>query len=101
MPTIEVIRETGTLRGQGPGRPLIIDFIEQSTTENNIEIGSTVETAGGASGIAPAGLPIGTVSSVTQQTGSAVPVVEVESAAGDLTRLTFVTVLLYLPNTGG
>jgi hypothetical protein len=30
-----------------------------------------------------------------------VPVVEVESAAGDLTRLTFVTVLLYLPNTGG
>jgi cell shape-determining protein MreC len=100
MPTIEVIRETGTLRGQGPGRSLIIEFIEQSTTANNLEVGSTVETAGGATGIAPAGLPIGVVSSVEEQSGSPIPVVEVESAAGDLSRLTFVTVLLYLPNPG-
>ena len=99
-PRIEVIRETGTLRGQGPDRPLVIDFIEQSTTANNLEVGSSVETAGGATGIAPAGLPIGVVSSVDKQSGSPIPVVEVESAAGDLSRLTFVTVLLYLPNPG-
>lgn len=99
LPTVEVIRETGTLRGQGADRPLVLDFIEQSTTANNLEAGSTVETAGGANSIAPAGLPIGLVSRVSKQPGSNVPIVEVESAAGDLSRLTFVTVLLYLPNT--
>jgi cell shape-determining protein MreC len=96
-----MIRETGTLRGQGPGRPLIIDFIDQATTANDLEVGSTVETAGGASSIAPASLPIGEISRVSNQSGSSAPVVEVEPAAGDLTRLTFVSVVLYRPNTGG
>ena len=96
-----LIRETGTLRGQGPGRPLIIDFIDQATTVNDLQVGSPVETAGGASSIAPASLPIGVISAVTTQTGSSAPVVEVEPAAGDLTRLTFLSVVLYRPNTGG
>jgi hypothetical protein len=100
LPPVEVIRETGTLRGQGPGQPLVVDFIEQTSTENALEIGSPVQTAGGATGIAPAGLPIGTVSAIRKQPGSSAPIVEVESAAGDLSRLTFVTVLLYLPSSG-
>lgn len=98
---VEVIRETGTLSGQGPGRPLLFRFVADSSTEGQLQPGSTVQTAGGNISIAPPGIPIGTVSRVSSQSGSSVPLVEVESSAGDLTKLNFVAVLLYLPNTSG
>jgi rod shape-determining protein MreC len=100
-PIIEVIRETGTVSGQGADRPVIFRFGDDSSTAGRLQPGSTVETAGGNDSTAPPGIPIGLVSSVSSQTGSRVPLVEVELAAGDLTKLNFVAVLRYLPSTGG
>jgi rod shape-determining protein MreC len=97
---LDVVRETGTLSGQGPGKPLIVRFVSASSTTGALLPGSTVQTAGGNRSIAPAGLPVGTIASVRPQSGSSVPLVEVESAAGDLTNLNFLTVLLYLPTSG-
>ncbi len=96
----EVIRETGTLIGQGPGKAPVVRFVAASSTTGKLQVGSTVQTAGGNNSIAPAGLPVGTVSAVRAQSGSSVPIVEVELAAGDLTDLNFLKVLLYVPNSG-
>ena len=98
---IEVLRETGLVFGQGAKRPMVLRFIDDSATTGRIAVGSTVETAGGLRSNAPPGIPIGTVSAVTQQTGSRVPVIEVEISAGDLSKLNFLRVLLYVPNTSG
>lgn len=98
---IEVQRETGSVSGQGANRPMVLRFIDDSATTGRVAVGSTVETAGGLTSTAPPGIPIGTVSAVTTQSGSRVPVIEVEIAAGDLTKLNFLRVLLYVPNTGG
>ena len=98
---IEVLRETGLVFGQGAKRPMVLRFIDDSATTGRIAVGSTVETAGGLRSNAPPGIPIGTVSAVTQQTGSRVPVIEVEISAGDLSKLNFLRVLLYVPNTTG
>jgi rod shape-determining protein MreC len=98
---IEVLRETGLVFGQGANRPMVLRFIDDSATTGRIAVGSTVETAGGLRSNAPPGIPIGTVSSVTQQSGSRVPVIEVEISAGDLSKLNFLRVLLYVPNTSG
>jgi rod shape-determining protein MreC len=98
---IEVLRETGLVFGQGAKRPMVLRFIDDSATTGRIAVGSTVETAGGLRSNAPPGIPIGTVSSVTQQSGSRVPVIEVEISAGDLSKLNFLRVLLYVPNTTG
>lgn len=97
---VEVQRETGTVVGQGVGRPLLLRFVDDSATTGRIEVGSTVETAGGLQSLAPPGIPIGTVSRVAKQSGSRVPIIEVEIGAGDLSRLNFLVVLLYVPNTG-
>ena len=99
-PVTEIIRETGTLSGQGDRRPLVLRFVEDSSTSGRVKVGSTVQTAGGIASIAPAGLPIGIVSAVREQSGSRSLVVEVQSEA-DLTKLTFLSVLLYVPNTSG
>ena len=96
-----VQRETGTVTGQGAGKPLVLRFIDDSSSTGRIAVGSTVQTAGGLRSIAPPGLPIGTVSKVSQQSGTRSPVIEVEISAGDLTRLNFLRVLLYVPNTNG
>jgi rod shape-determining protein MreC len=98
---IEVLRETGLVFGQGAKRPMVLRFIDDSATTGRIAVGSTVETAGGLRSNAPPGIPIGTVSAVTQQSGSRVPVIEVEISAGDLSKLNFLRVLLYVPNTTG
>jgi rod shape-determining protein MreC len=99
-PPVEVQRETGTVVGQGVGRPLLLRFVDDSSTTGRIKEGSTVETAGGLQSLAPPGIPIGTVSRVAKQSGSRVPIIEVEIGAGDLSRLNFLVVLLYVPNTG-
>lgn len=93
---VDVQRETGTVVGQGAGRPLLLRFVD----EGRIAVGSTVETAGGLQSLAPAGIPIGTVRRIAKQTGSRVPIIEVEIGAGDLSKLNFLVVLLYVPNTG-
>jgi rod shape-determining protein MreC len=99
--TVEVIRETGTLQGQGVDKPLILRFVDDSTTAGRVAVDSTVQTAGGAESIAPPGIPIGVISSVRSQSGSSSLVVEVALSAGDLSKLNFVRVLLYVPNLSG
>ena len=99
LPEIIVIRETGTMSGQGKGKPPIIRFVDDSSTTGRLQVGSTVETAGGATSVAPAGLPVGKVSSVENQSGTSSLLVEVEPSAGDLTRLNYVRVLLYVPGS--
>lgn len=98
---VEVQRETGTLSGQGSGKALVLRFVDDSATTGRVAVGSTVQTAGGIRALAPAGLPIGTVSRVTQPTGSRSPLIEVQLSAGDLSRLNFLRVLLYVPNVSG
>ena len=93
----EVVRETGTLSGQGRDRPLIVRFVDSSSSSGRLQVGSKVQTAGGNTSIAPANLPIGTVSSVSNQSGTSVPIVEVEPAA-DLSKLNYLTVILYVPS---
>jgi rod shape-determining protein MreC len=99
--TVEVIRETGTLQGQGADKPLILRFIDDSPTAGRVAVGSTVQTAGGTEDIAPPGIPIGVISAVHTQSGSSALVVEVEPAAGDLSKLNFLRVLLYVSNVSG
>lgn len=96
----EVQRETGTVVGQGAGRPLLLRFVDSSAATGRIAVGSVVETSGGLTSLAPPGIPIGTVSKVGTQSGSRVPVIEVEIGAGDLSKLNFLVVLLYVPNPG-
>ena len=97
----EVIRETGALSGQGVNRPMLLRFVDDSSTLGRVRVGSTVLTAGGNQSIAPAGLPIGEVSAVQASSGSRALEVQVELAAGDLSKLNFVRVLLYVPTTSG
>jgi rod shape-determining protein MreC len=99
--TVEIIRETGTLQGQGADRPLTLRFVEDSTSGGRVAVGSTVQTAGGAKSTAPPGIPIGVISSVRSQSGSSSLVVEVAQSAGDLSKLNFLRVLLYVPNLSG
>ncbi|MCU1360470.1 MAG: mreC [Ilumatobacteraceae bacterium] len=99
--TVEIIRETGLLQGQGADRPLILRFVDASATAGRVAVGSTVQTAGGAKSTAPPGIPIGVISSVTTQSGSSSLVVEVDQSAGDLSKLNFLRVLLYVPNLSG
>ncbi len=93
--TVEVLRETGALRGQGVDKRPIVDLVD------GVEVGSTVQTAGGAGSLAPPGIPVGKVTAVRAQSGSSSPLVEIELSAGDLTNLSFVRVLRYVPNLSG
>jgi rod shape-determining protein MreC len=99
--TVEIIRETGTLQGQGAERPLILRFVDDTTSGGRVAVGSTVQTAGGALSTAPPGIPIGVISAVRSQSGSSALVVEVEQSAGDLSKLNFLRVLLYVSNLSG
>lgn len=99
--TVEIIRETGLLQGQGTDHPLILRFVDDSTSGGRVAVGSTVQTAGGATSTAPPGIPIGVISAVRTQSGSNSLVVEVDQSAGDLSKLNFLRVLLYVPNLSG
>ncbi len=98
---VEIIRETGTLSGQGANLPLVLRFIDDSSSQGRVKVGSTVQTAGGTQSIAPAGLPIGEIVAIRSQSGSRAQLVEVRSSAGDLSKLNFLRVILYVPNTSG
>lgn len=94
---INVVRETGTLEGQGVDRPLILRFVDASSTLTKVKVGSVVDTAGGNDGLAPQGLPIGIITAIHTQPGSSSMVIEVTPVAA-LQRLNFVVVVRYLPN---
>lgn len=96
----EIVIETGSLSGQGAGRPLLMRFVEDSATKGRVKVGAIVQTAGGIRSISPPGLPIGVVTAVREQSGSRALLVEVEPAA-NLNKLSFLSVVLYVPNTSG
>ena len=91
-----VARETGNIDGQSADRPLLFSLIDD-TALTNVKVGDIVETAGGTKSLAPQGLPIGKITAVRQRLGSRTPIVEVEPNAS-LTRLNFVSVVLFVPN---
>jgi len=92
-----VVRETGGLEGQGPNRPLLLRFTDITSSVTSVRVGAVVDTAGGTNSLAPQGIPIGRISAVLEQTGTSSALVEVTPNA-DLRRLSFVTVVLFLPN---
>lgn len=92
-----VVRETGGLEGQGPNKPLLLRFTDITSSVTSVRVGAVVDTAGGTNSLAPQGIPIGRISAVLEQTGTSSALVEVTPNA-DLRRLSFVTVVLFLPN---
>ena len=82
-------------------KPLVLRFVDDASSQGRVQVGSTVQTAGGTTSIAPAGIPIGEIIAIRQQSGTRAQLVEVQSSAGDLSKLNFVRVLLYVPNTSG
>ena len=96
---VGAVRETGTLQGQGSGKPPLLRFVDDSSV-TAIKVGDAVQTAGGVDALAPEGLPIGTISNITQSSGSRNKIVEVEPNA-DLDELYFVSVVLYTPSVSG
>ncbi|MFA9565749.1 MAG: rod shape-determining protein MreC [Acidimicrobiales bacterium] len=88
-------RDVALARGQGEGKPLIIDNGLEANSE--IEAGENVVTNGGARSAFPSGVPVGKVTSVERdQLG--IPTVEVDLIV-ELSRLSFVSVLV--PEDGG
>ncbi|MDP2293268.1 MAG: rod shape-determining protein MreC [Actinomycetota bacterium] len=94
---LEVVRETGTLEGQGGGKPLLLRFTDSTSSVTSVKVGAIVDTAGGNNSLAPQGIPIGTITRIVDQTGDSSRVVEVTPNA-NLRRLYFVTVVLFVSN---
>ncbi|MDO8364995.1 MAG: rod shape-determining protein MreC [Actinomycetota bacterium] len=94
---LEVVRETGVMEGQGPTRPLLLRFTDSVSSVTGVRVGAFVETAGGNNSLAPAGIPIGRITAVRQQSGNSSAIVEITPNA-NLSRLFFVNVVLYVPN---
>jgi cell shape-determining protein MreC len=94
--TFDVRRETGNITGQSVDQPLLFSLIEDNAS-TSVQVGGIVVTSGGRKSLAPQGIPIGTITSVTQGSGSRSPIVEVRPNA-TLTQLNFVSVVLYVPN---
>ncbi|CAN5798675.1 hypothetical protein BH24ACT6_BH24ACT6_03230 [soil metagenome] len=89
-------RETGSLQGQGSGRPVVLRFLEEDIDTGPFEEGDPVMTEGGEGSLAPPDIPIGTIARVRRGAGSAGPEIEVELGA-DVERLSFVRVLRFRP----
>jgi rod shape-determining protein MreC len=92
------LRETGALEGRGISKAPVVRFIENQPRFGEVNIGSPVVSAGGASSLAPPDIVIGTVSRVIKRTGSLGPLLEVKISA-NLDALNFVRVMLYQPST--
>jgi rod shape-determining protein MreC len=97
VPLANVVRETGTLQGQGIDRPLVLRFVDASSSLTKVKVGSVVDTAGGNDGLAPQGLPIGVITAIHSQPGSSSMLIEVTPVAS-LQRLNFVVVVRYVEN---
>lgn len=94
---LEVIRETGTLEGQGGNKPMLLRFTDSTSSVTSVKVGAIVDTAGGNDSLAPQGIPIGIITRIVEQSGSSSALVEVTPNAS-LRRLNFVAVVLYVPN---
>jgi rod shape-determining protein MreC len=92
------LRETGALEGRGISRAPVVRFIENQPRFGEVNLGSPVVTAGGASSLAPPDIVVGTVSRVIKRSGSLGPLLEVKISA-NLDALNFVRVMLYQPST--
>ena len=92
----EVTRETGVIDGFGAGRLPRVRFIADSSQFGRIAIGDAVLTSGGSASLAPPDIPIGRVANIIENPGAAGLELEIELNA-DLSRLNFLTVLLYRP----
>ena len=97
---LEVIRETGLLEGQGGNKPMLLRFVDSSSSLANVKVGAIVDTAGGTKGLAPQGIPIGVITRIVSQSGDSGNLVEVTPNAS-LRQLNFVAVILYAPETVG
>ncbi|MFZ9040477.1 MAG: rod shape-determining protein MreC [Ilumatobacteraceae bacterium] len=95
---VEITRETGVIDGLGAGRLPRVRFIADSTQFGRIAIGDAVLTSGGSVSLAPPDIPIGRVANIIENPGAAGLELEIELNA-DLSRLNFLTVLLYRPPT--
>lgn len=94
---LEVVRETGSLEGQGAEKPMLLRFVDTTSSVTSVKVGAIVDTSGGNNSLAPQGIPIGIISRIERQTGSSSALVEVTPNAS-LKRLNFVAVVLYSPN---
>jgi len=97
---LEVIRETGLLEGQGGNKPLLLRFVDSSSSLANVKVGAIVDTAGGTKGLAPQGIPIGVITRIVAQSGDSSALVEVTPNAS-LRQLNFVAVVLYVSERVG
>jgi rod shape-determining protein MreC len=88
--------DLGVGRGAGPDRPFIVDRGIDLT--DPVAVGDPVSTSGTARAIMPRDLPIGTVTKVTRNQAEQTQVLQVKLSA-DLTRLDFVQVLDWVPES--
>jgi rod shape-determining protein MreC len=95
-PPVDVARETGFVRGQGADQPLVLSSIDETIAFNQLRPGSIVKTAGGRNDLAPAGIVIGEIEAIVNQTGSRAPLITVIPST-NFDRLIFVAVILYVP----
>ncbi|MET0144593.1 MAG: rod shape-determining protein MreC [Ilumatobacteraceae bacterium] len=92
-------RDTGRLRGQGGGHLPQVDFLADAPAlGGRFNEGDIVLTSGGTDGLAPPDIPIGVVTNVIYRSSADGPLLEVEQLA-DLSRLHFVRVVLYKPES--
>jgi len=94
---LEVVRETGSLEGQGADKPLNLRFVDVTSSLSTVKVGAVVDTAGGNTSNAPQGIPIGIITRISRQTSSGTATVEVTPNAS-LKRLNFIAVVLYVAN---
>jgi cell shape-determining protein MreC len=90
--------DQGYVHGNGKGNPLTVELV---SNESGVRVGDVVVTSGALQGVkdyslAPPGLPVGTVKSVSKESSSLEADVQVDPAA-DLDRLNYVKVVLYVP----
>jgi len=94
---VDVVRETGTLRGQGGDKPLLLTLVDATSSLTKVKVGAVVTTAGGTgvfASPAPLGIPIGVITRVVTQSDNSSAIVEVTPNA-NLRKLFFVAVVLY------
>ena len=100
-PTVEVVRETGTLQGQGADQPLVLARRAVDDGEHARRF-HRADRRRRRRRIAPRRHPDRhDLGGHGRRVARSSPVVEVEPSAGDLTKLNFVRVLLYVPNLSG
>jgi cell shape-determining protein MreC len=93
-----VNRERGSLEGVGRDKNPVVRFINNDNKANKIKPGDVVITDGGSESLAPAGLNIGVVKTVTPRAGTQGPLIEIQPAA-DLSQINYVRVIMYLPES--